>query len=187
MIDDLAASTHAIGELMLEVAPAYLSDTDAAEVLAPPNVEVTVQGRASDAVVLQALHVRVMGRRTPLAWSSFAMENGCGGSLSPRAFSVNLDASRPQAHPTDGNDAGKPIPAVRFPYRVSVTDPEVLLVNARTSGCDCRWYLELDWTSGGRSGTVRIDDHGTPFRTSGVKGRPEYGYDYGEGAWRTNG
>ncbi|WP_137951600.1 hypothetical protein [Streptomyces avermitilis] len=37
VVDDLAASTHVIGELMLEVAPAYLSDTDtdAADVLAP--------------------------------------------------------------------------------------------------------------------------------------------------------
>ncbi|MET7607111.1 hypothetical protein ABZS96_32515 [Streptomyces avermitilis] len=35
VVDDLAASTHAIGELMLEVAPVYLSDTDAADVLAP--------------------------------------------------------------------------------------------------------------------------------------------------------
>ncbi|WP_326680897.1 hypothetical protein [Streptomyces sp. NBC_01237] len=34
VVDDLAASSHAIGELMLEVAPAYLSDTDAADVLA---------------------------------------------------------------------------------------------------------------------------------------------------------
>ncbi|GAA1311765.1 hypothetical protein GCM10009647_035800 [Streptomyces sanglieri] len=34
VVNDLAASTHAIGELMLEVAPAYLSDTDAAHVLA---------------------------------------------------------------------------------------------------------------------------------------------------------
>ncbi|MEV5433186.1 hypothetical protein [Streptomyces sp. NPDC052701] len=33
-VDDLTASTHAIGELMLEVAPAYLSDTDNADVLA---------------------------------------------------------------------------------------------------------------------------------------------------------
>ncbi|WP_344317055.1 helix-turn-helix domain-containing protein [Streptomyces javensis] len=147
------------------------------------NVEVTVQGRASSAVVLQALHVRVVGRRTPLAWSSFAMDNGCGGSLTPRAFSVNLDAARPLARPTDGNDAGKPIPAVQFPYRVSASDPEVLLVNARTAGCDCSWYLELDWSSGGRSGTVRIDDHGSPFRTSSVKGRPAYDYDYADGTW----
>ncbi|MFJ8854924.1 hypothetical protein [Streptomyces sp. NPDC102437] len=35
VVDELAASTHAIGELMLEVASAYLSDTDAADVLAP--------------------------------------------------------------------------------------------------------------------------------------------------------
>ncbi|MFD3666050.1 hypothetical protein ACFWVF_36520 [Streptomyces sp. NPDC058659] len=35
VIDDLAASTHQLGELMLEVAPAYLPDTAAADVLAP--------------------------------------------------------------------------------------------------------------------------------------------------------
>ncbi|WP_251982611.1 transcriptional regulator [Streptomyces violaceusniger] len=150
------------------------------------NVEVTVEGRASSAVVLQALHVRVVGRRTPLTWSSFAMDNGCGGSLTPRAFSVNLDAARPLAHPTEGNDAGKPIPAVSFPYRVSASDPEVLLVNARTAGCDCSWYLELGWTSGGRSGTLRIDDHGSPFRTSSIKGRPQYAYDYTDGSWHTS-
>lgn len=181
----------------------YLIDRSPSEVAPPPteqdaptwaaahdavhggttNVEVTVQGRASSAVVLQALHVRVVGRRTPLAWSSFAMDNGCGGSLTPRAFSVNLDAARPLARPTEGNDAGKPIPAVRFPYRVSASDPEVLLVNARTAGCDCSWYLELDWTSGGRSGTLRIDDHGSPFRTSSIKGRPQYAYDYTDGSW----
>ncbi|MGR3932980.1 helix-turn-helix domain-containing protein [Streptomyces sp. BRA346] len=185
----------------------YLIDRSPADVAPPPterdapawaaahdavhggttNVEATVQGRAESAVVLRALHVRVVGRRTPLAWSSFAMENGCGGALTPRAFSVDLDAARPQARPTDGNDEGKPIPAVRFPYRVSASDPEVLLINARTAGCDCRWYLELDWTSGDRSGTVRIDDNGAPFRTSGIKGRPTYGYDYGEGAWREGG
>ncbi|MGA6152706.1 helix-turn-helix domain-containing protein [Stenotrophomonas sp. NPDC087984] len=184
----------------------YLIDRSPSEVAPPPteqdaptwaaahgavhggttNVEVTVQGRASSAVVLQALHVRVVSRRTPLAWSSFAMDNGCGGSLTPRAFSVNLDAARPLAHPTEGNDAGKPIPAVRLPYRVSASDPEVLLVNARTAGCDCSWYLELDWASGGRSGTLRIDDQGSPFRTSSIKGRPQYAYDYTDGSWHTS-
>ncbi|MEN8655508.1 hypothetical protein ABCR94_34280 [Streptomyces sp. 21So2-11] len=34
VVDDLAATTHQLGELMLEVAPAYLSDTAAADVLA---------------------------------------------------------------------------------------------------------------------------------------------------------
>lgn len=34
VVDDLAAGTCAIGELMLEVAPAYLSDAEAADALA---------------------------------------------------------------------------------------------------------------------------------------------------------
>ncbi|MBM4824032.1 MULTISPECIES: hypothetical protein [Streptomyces] len=34
VVDEPAASAHVIGELMLEVAPAYLSDTDAADALA---------------------------------------------------------------------------------------------------------------------------------------------------------
>ncbi|MFD7665138.1 hypothetical protein [Streptomyces sp. NPDC059788] len=34
VVDDLAAGSYAIGELMLQVAPAYLSDTDASDVLA---------------------------------------------------------------------------------------------------------------------------------------------------------
>lgn len=65
---------------------------------------------------------------------------------------------------------------MRFPYRVSDRDPEVLLVTARTETCDCRWYLEVDWSSQGRTGTVRIDDEGRPFRTSGIKGLPRYWY-----------
>ncbi|MER5852824.1 hypothetical protein ABT126_39080 [Streptomyces sp. NPDC002012] len=35
LVDDLTTTTHQLGELMLEVAPAYLSDTEAADVLAP--------------------------------------------------------------------------------------------------------------------------------------------------------
>ncbi|MCX5207549.1 hypothetical protein OG897_39865 [Streptomyces sp. NBC_00237] len=35
VVDELAVTTHQLGELMLEVAPAYLSDIEAADVLAP--------------------------------------------------------------------------------------------------------------------------------------------------------
>jgi hypothetical protein len=72
---------------------------------------------------------------------------------------------------------------MRLPYRVSVEDPEVLLVNARTENCDCRWYLELDWSAQGRTGTTRIDDGGRPFRTSGTTGRPPYTYDTTGRSW----
>ncbi|MEU9980172.1 helix-turn-helix transcriptional regulator [Streptomyces sp. NPDC050856] len=154
-------------------------------------VRITLQGRSpSDAVVLQALHVRVVGRAAPLPWNAYRMDNGCGGAVTPRHFAVDLDRPRPLARPVNGLDASgaevRTIPAVSFPYKITSSDPEELLVSARTAGCGCRWYLELEWSAGGRSGTVRITDGGKPFRTSATRGRPAYVYDSAEGLWITD-
>ncbi|WP_405528786.1 helix-turn-helix domain-containing protein [Streptomyces canus] len=149
-------------------------------------VQISVQGRNSTAVVLEDLRVRVVSRGTPAKGNSYAMDQGCGGALTPRHFSVDLDKDRPIAHSQAGNDGENVIPAVRMPYRVSSEDPEVLLVTAETEGCDCSWNLELDWSSQGRTGTARVDDNGRPFRTSAIKGLPRYWYGTntaGERAW----
>ncbi|MGW4723684.1 helix-turn-helix domain-containing protein [Streptomyces sp. NPDC004291] len=153
-------------------------------------VRVSVQGKSTAAVVLQALHVRVVERGAPLPWAAYRTDDGCGGAVTPRRFEVDLDRPRPVARARDGYDAsgqeGRTLPAVSFPYAVSATEPEELLVSAGTTGCDCRWYLELEWSSEGRRGTVRIgDEDGAPFRTSGAKGRPVHGYDSVERAWIT--
>ncbi|MFF4397284.1 helix-turn-helix domain-containing protein [Streptomyces sp. NPDC001480] len=139
-------------------------------------VQISVQGRSSTAVVLEALRVRIVSRGNPAAGNAYAMDQGCGGEITPRGFTVNLDADRPIARPKDGADSEHTIPAVHFPYRVSAEDPEVLLVDATTQTYDARWYLELDWSSQGRTGTIRIDDHGRPFHTSSIKGMPRYWY-----------
>ncbi|MEV0170198.1 helix-turn-helix domain-containing protein [Streptomyces sp. NPDC050803] len=146
-------------------------------------VRISVQGRTSTAVVLEALRVRVVGRSAPAEGNAYAMDQGCGGAVTPRYFDVDLDIDRPLARPVDGNDSGTTIPAMRLPYRVSAEDPEVLLVSARTGGCDCRWYLELDWSSQGRTGTVTIGDDGRPFRTTAIEGLPRYGYDTATRQW----
>ncbi|WP_329278992.1 helix-turn-helix domain-containing protein [Streptomyces sp. NBC_00691] len=153
-------------------------------------VRVSVQGKGAAAVVLQALHVRVVERGAPPAWPAYRMDDGCGGAVTPRRFEVDLDRPRPVARSLDGYDAsgseGRTLPAVSFPYAVSAADPEELLVTAGTAGCDCRWYLELVWSSEGRSGTVRIaDETGKPFRTSGIKGRPVQEYDAVGRRWIT--
>jgi transcriptional regulator with XRE-family HTH domain len=150
---------------------------------ADTQVRITLQGSGRQAVVLESLHVRVTARRAPERRSAYRMDNGCGGSLTPRLFDVDLDTPRPVARPEAGNDAGEPIPAVSFPYRISAADPEVLLVSGRTVACDCDWHLELRWSSGGRTGTVRIDDEGRPFRTSALGDGPVYEYDYGSRRW----
>ncbi|MFH9609551.1 helix-turn-helix domain-containing protein [Streptomyces sp. NPDC017448] len=147
------------------------------------GVRITVQGRDERAVVLESLRIRVVERRPVAGGRVYRMSSGCGGSLTPRMFDVDLDAPRPAARPVAGNDSGEPVAAVAFPYRVSVTEPEVFLITGRTVGCDCDWFAELGWSSGGRSGTVRVDDGGRPFRTGGVRGRPVLDYDTTARRW----
>ncbi|MFD3722270.1 helix-turn-helix domain-containing protein [Streptomyces sp. NPDC058674] len=150
------------------------------------RVRISLQGRSSTAVVLEALRVRIVSRGNPVAGSAYAMDQGCGSDLTPRRFTVDLDIDRPIASPRDGADSAHTLPAVQFPYRVSAEDPEVLLVAATTQTYDARWYLELDWSSQGRTGTIRIDDNGRPFHTTSIKGMPHYWYgtnDAGERAW----
>ena len=69
---------------------------------------------------------------------------------------------------------------------MSESDPEVFYILADARAHDVRWYLELDWSSGDRKGTVRIDDQGRPFRTSGNAGRPAYDYPLGASEWGRN-
>ncbi|QKW28785.1 helix-turn-helix domain-containing protein [Streptomyces seoulensis] len=122
-------------------------------------VVLTVQGTGPETVVLQGLHVRVVSSGAKLSWNKYAMGDGCGGGVNTKSFDVSLDLGNPLAQPIAGQR--------NFPYKVSESDPEVFYVNGHTSGHDVRWYLELEWSSGDRHGTVRVDDHGKPFRTSG--------------------
>jgi hypothetical protein len=135
----------------------------------------TVQGTGKATVVLKEMHVRVVDKSAPLAWNDFAMGVGCGGNVRTAAFGVDLDAGRPAVSPKNGRRD--------FPYKVSETDPEVFYVFADARAHNVSWYLELDWSSGDRQGTVRIDDHGKPFRTSGNVGRPAYNYPLGSSEW----
>ncbi|MEV7140089.1 helix-turn-helix domain-containing protein [Streptomyces tauricus] len=138
----------------------------------------TVQGTGKATVVLDDLHVRVVEKGAPLAWNDFAMGVGCGGGVETTSFGVNLDAGRPETSPRAGQRD--------FPYKVSESDPEVFYIFADARTYDVSWYLELEWSSGDKKGTVRVDDNGKPFRTSGNVGRPAYDYPLGDSAWGRN-
>ncbi|MFE9704563.1 helix-turn-helix domain-containing protein [Streptomyces sp. NPDC005930] len=135
----------------------------------------TVQGTGPETVVLNDLHVRVVSSGAPLDWNQYVMGNGCGGQVDTKAFDVSLDLGTPSAAPIGGQRD--------FPYSVTESDPEVFYVNAHTSGHDVSWYLELEWTSGGRHGTTRVDDHGRPFRTSASRDDSYYAYPLGGNGW----
>ncbi|MET8024650.1 helix-turn-helix domain-containing protein [Streptomyces avermitilis] len=176
----------------------YLVDRDAARMPPPPAepdargwvtalggvaagqqmLALTVQGTGKATVVLEALHVRVAKKGAPLAWSDFEMGVGCGGGVQTRSFGVDLDAGRPVAVPKAGQRD--------FPYKVSESDPEVFYVFADARTHDVSWSLELEWSSGTKHGTVRVDDNGELFRTSGNVGRPAYNYPLGSTEWGRN-
>ncbi|WP_406014454.1 helix-turn-helix domain-containing protein [Streptomyces sp. NBC_00984] len=148
-------------------------------------LEVTVQGKSGQAVVLNGLHVRTLSRKAPLAWSAYSMGEGCGSGITPQSFDIDLDDGRPTLTPVAGQQGDVRVPPKNFPFRVSSTDVEVFDLNAHVEGHDVSWYLELEWSSGGREGTLRIDDGGKPFRTSSIKARPEYRYQYDTAQWET--
>ncbi|MFI9357777.1 helix-turn-helix domain-containing protein [Streptomyces lydicus] len=139
-------------------------------------VQVSVQGAGDETVVVHALRVRVVGSAAPPAWNAYSMGVGCGGGITPKSFGVSLDAARPRIVPQNGQRD--------FPYKASERDPEVFKIVARAGARDVRWYMELEWSSGNRHGTLRIDDNGEPFRTSGMAGHPQYDYPLGgNGEW----
>ncbi|GAA2448952.1 helix-turn-helix domain-containing protein [Streptomyces lavendulocolor] len=146
-------------------------------------MDLAVQSTGDETVVLHALHVRVVGKDAPLPWNAYTMGVGCGGEMTSRSFDVNLDVARPRAVSVAGRQGDREIPAVDFPYKVSANDPQMLRVTAHTAGHAVRWYLELEWSSGDRRGTLRVDDHGRPFTTSAIGGRPAFDYPLGGSGW----
>ncbi|MER6401802.1 helix-turn-helix domain-containing protein [Kitasatospora sp. NPDC001603] len=140
------------------------------------SIEVVVQGTGKDTVVLSKLNVRVVRIGPPLAWNAYSMGEGCGSGVDVHSYDLDLDAARPRAVVTEGSTG--------LPVKVSENDPEVIEVSAETTSHEVSWYLELEWSSGDRKGTVPVDlGHGTPFRTSAVKGRPLFVYPIGGHAW----
>ncbi|WP_183091587.1 transcriptional regulator [Streptomyces radicis] len=183
----------------------YLVDRPAAEVPPPPIqqdaepwaerlgavhggstiVEATVRPSGDAPVVVESLHVRVTERSAPLDWPAFDMSLGCGGALTPAAFAVDLDEDRPIARPVDGfdGDSGQTLRNPGLPYSVTDDEPLALRVSASASTCDCSWYVELVWSSGDERGTLRVDDDGRAFRTSGGGDGAVYSFPHESEEW----
>lgn len=122
----------------------------------PTTFRLKVRSTAEAPVTMTAMDVRVLSAEAPPAEVAYA---DCQGTDAEHPFAVDLDAPEPRAvSPRRG-----------FPYEASAGTPLLLDVTAHTSKSEVRWYLELRWTQGPRSGTLRIDDGGHPFRTGAVK------------------
>ncbi|GIH07742.1 hypothetical protein Rhe02_58090 [Rhizocola hellebori] len=165
-----ATGFHVVPPSMVTaVRPAQNKDGDPAFANAPDavfsDVIVTLQGTSGVATVLQGMKVHVVSRRAAegVAYRNGAVE--CGG-IAPAFFGIKLDHADAAAKPLPGRDG---TPARAFPFKISDSDPEVLHIYGVADDCDCQWYVDIEWSSGGKTGTVTIDNGGQPFRTVGTK------------------
>ncbi|GAA3945350.1 hypothetical protein Aau02nite_89030 [Amorphoplanes auranticolor] len=137
------------------------------------RIQFTVRGRSNAAITLTRVRVTAIDRSVPLAapW----LHVGCGGERALRWFNADLDADPPRVTTDYDRDAANDDDPperrtpIRFPYTVSLEDPESFEVSAYTVDCDCVWQIELDWNSGEHHGTHMVGDAGKParFRTVG--------------------
>lgn len=122
----------------------------------PTTFRLKVRSTTEGPVTMTAMDVRVLSAEAPPAEAAYA---DCQGPDAQHPFAVDLDAPESRAvSPRHG-----------FPYEASAETPLILDVTTHTTKSEVRWYLELSWTQGSRSGTLRIDDGGHPFRTGAVK------------------
>ncbi len=120
----------------------------------------TVQGKGEEAVVLTGLRIKELERLPePTHLADLLPCGATGGALEERFFKVDFgDPPKVTAEPGYDASTGKVVQApAKFPFKVSVSDPEVFYLELEERPCFCTWRLALDWVSGGRSGTTVID------------------------------
>lgn len=117
---------------------------------AAEDIEILVEARSVQAVVLHALRPVVLARRQP---GPAYYEMTVTGHLEVRPFIVDLDPDSLRLA-TEGVD---------FPFTVSASDPELFRLSPTVTEHEVSWQLELDWTCAGRHGLIIINDNGRPF------------------------
>jgi hypothetical protein len=83
----------------------------------------------------------------------------CGAAVDTRQVHFDLERKPPSATWYDKN--GEEIDPLTL--QVSATDHEVIDIYAYTFREEVEWVLEVSYTSAGKDGILRIDDHGKPF------------------------
>lgn len=133
------------------------------------RVQLSLQGVGATPVTITGLDVEIV-ERTPGPVKGTLVSGQCGSSTVGRLAEVDLDSDPPKIvrsnrdpNQTWGSETNTT--PLQFPYRVSSTDPELLLIIVDTASTDTVSYrLHIGWTAGAHSGTKVIDDAGVPFR-----------------------
>lgn len=146
------------------------------------QVTVVIKSRTPQPVIVTSLEPVVTSRKPPMRGT--LVTNQCGGAVEARYALADLDQNPPKIV------AGSEKPAIvggnewrasplRFPYKVTDTETETLLLVGQTENCECMWEAKLSWSSGEASGTETIDFGGKPFHTSAISAAAAATYEGG--------
>ncbi|GAB2452301.1 hypothetical protein [Nocardia tengchongensis] len=109
------------------------------------QIEVLLETRIRQAVVLHGMQVVVIARTPPRPSVDV---DGLTGLMPVRGFAVDLDPDPPRitAHSAD------------FPFKISDSNPEVFVFEPTITANEVEWALELDWTCARRRSTTRVPE-----------------------------
>lgn len=146
------------------------------------EVVLTLQGSGQDSVVLQSMRV-VVDSRSPASITT-ALAEQCGGGVTPRTFSVDLDSPAPVVVPDPGMDsAGQTIAPAGFPFKVAANDPEIFRIHTKSLKDDVAFHFEIPWISQGREGILKFYDHEKPFVGYGLSKVSQLSFNNDDGSW----
>ena len=133
-------------------------------------VRIVLDGTAGRTSTITAARAVVLERRSPTPAAHFIKESE--GETKTIGWFFDLDEPGSPAH--ELTDIAAPPGPLYFTNRtITVAPGEALTLDVitATETCECRWVLELDVVVDGTPRTVRVDNDGEPFETSG--GRPD--------------
>jgi hypothetical protein len=119
------------------------------------TIDVLVEGRGPQAVVLHGLRPVILTHRPPQPAWEVPRPIVEPAPMHVRPFIGHLGPS-PRIDP--------PVGEPNFPFTVTASDPEQFTIVCYGAKEDTEWQLELDWTCAGRHGTVVINAEEKPFR-----------------------
>ena len=133
-------------------------------------VRIVLDGTAGRTSTITAARAVVLERRSPTPAALFIRESE--GETQTIGWYFDLDEPGSPAHElSDAANLRGPLYFTNRTITVAPGEALTLDVIATTQTCECSWVLDLDVVVDGTPRTVRVDNKGHPFETSG--GRPD--------------
>jgi hypothetical protein len=133
------------------------------------RLAVVVRGKFDGQVILSDARAHVV-RREPILGGP-AIQCLPAGETSFRPLSINLDSRDARARYASAQR--KP-----FGFTLNKGEAETFIVTASATRATYSWFLDLTVLVGEEPQTVRIGDHGRPFRTTSAHGPGLWSWDY---------